>query len=148
MQMKQRQLRAERDGVGKMLPGSHRFRVSRPLAAVSIYGLIALLVTYPLLIRIDTVIVGDDSGDAYSYVWSMWRAKQVAFDRSRALGHIELINHPVGLNDPATLATVGLQAMTLSCSLLLSPAPVYGTLVLLTFILNGIAMYLVKVSRR
>jgi hypothetical protein len=111
------------------------------LFALFVYTLTALLLLYPVPFHLNSVIAGEDRGDAYQYTWSLWWAKQAVLDSDKGLAHLTLMNHPVGLEHPFMLTLIGVNLGALPFSLLLSPAAAYNSQILLSFILSGMAMY-------
>ena len=55
--------------------------------------------------------------------------------------HLTLINHPVGIEHPFMLTMTSVGLLALPFSLLLSPAAVYNSQILISFILSGMTMY-------
>jgi hypothetical protein len=123
----------------------HRF-VSRPgvrwsLVAVFLYTVTTLVMTYPVPFHLNSVIAGEERGDAYQYAWSLWWAKQAMLDPDKSLAHLTLMNHPVGVEHPFMLTMIGVSLVALPFSLLFSPAAVYNLQILISFVLSGLAMY-------
>jgi hypothetical protein len=111
------------------------------LIALFVYTATTLAMMYPVPFQLDSVIAGEERGDAYQYVWSLWWAKQAVLEPAKGLAHLTLMNHPVGIEHPFMLTLVGVNLSALPFSLLLPPAAAYNSQVLLSFILSGMAMY-------
>ncbi len=111
------------------------------LIALAVYTLTALVMMYPAPFRMDSVIIGEERGDAYRYAWTLWWAEQAAFDPSIDLVHLSLLNHPVGVELVFMLTGGAVNLQALPFSLLLPPAAAYNIQVLLSFIMAGMAMY-------
>jgi len=111
------------------------------LVALLVYTLATLVLTYPVPLRLNSVIIGEERGDAYQYAWSLWWAKQAVLNPERGLAHLSLMNHPAGIEHPLMLTMVGVSLTAVPFSLLLSPACVYNLLILLSFVLSGLTMY-------
>mgnify|MGYP001124567832 CR=1 FL=1 len=111
------------------------------LIALAVYTLTTLVMMYPVPFRLNSVIVGEEGGDAYRYAWTLWWAKQTAFNPGLDLAHLSLLNHPVGIELVFMLTGIAVNLQALPFSLLLPPAAAYNLQVLLAFILSGMAMY-------
>ena len=77
------------------------------LIALSVYTVAALVMTYPTPVRLNSVIIGEERGDAYQYAWSLWWAKQALFEPDKGLARLTLMNHPVGVEHPYMLTLIG-----------------------------------------
>ena len=120
--------------------------VSRPdvrwsLVALFVYTLTTVILTYPVPFRLNSVIIGEERGDAYQYAWSLWWARRAVLDPGKGLARLTLVNHPVGVRHPLMLSMVGVSLMALPFSLLFPPAVVYNLQILLSFVLSGLTMY-------
>jgi len=111
------------------------------LAALLVYALATLVLMYPVPFRLSSVVAGKEHGDAYQYTWSLWWARQAVLEPDKDLGYVTLMNHPAGVAHPLMLTMIGVDMLALPFSLLLSPAAVYNSQILLSFILSGMAMY-------
>jgi hypothetical protein len=111
------------------------------LVAVCVYTLATLAMTYPVPLHLNSVIIGDEGGDAYQYTWSLWWARRAMLDPGERLAHLSLMNHPAGISHPFMLTMVGVDLVALPFSLLFPPPVVYNLQVLLSFVLSGLTMY-------
>lgn len=115
--------------------------VSGSLVALAVYSLSALLITYPAWLRLDSVIAGSASGNAYESIWSLWWGKQALLDPDKTLSDVTLLNHPAGLKHPFMRARLSVMLVALPFSLFLPPATVYNIQVILVIVLSGMTMY-------
>jgi len=130
------------DRMGRLVRGFiRRPGVRWSLVALCVYALVTLFMMYPVPFRLSSVIAGEEHGDAYQYTWSLWWAKQAVLEPDKKLGYITLMNHPAGVEHPFMLTMIGVDMLALPFSLLISPAAVYNSQILLSFILSGLAMY-------
>jgi hypothetical protein len=104
------------------------------------YGLIALLITYPLVLNIATQFAGFDYGDAYENAHHLWWFGY-ALQNGEPLFFQTLLGYPNGI-DGVTLQANLLQFFPSSVFALFMPvAAAYNLQILLTLALNGWAMY-------
>lgn len=118
-----------------------RLLSAAPVAlAFAAYGLIALIVTYPLVTTLDTRLIGHPFGDATEYVSHIWWIKH-ALQTGQDPFYQGLLLYPRGL--PATwLWSLPLQSFPAWLLAFVVPLPAaFNVSALLTLALNGTAMF-------
>jgi hypothetical protein len=107
--------------------------------ATLVYTLVAILITYPLILNLSSSIVG--SGDCYEYVWVLWRVKQVVLGSGGGLAYLPWLNHPVGMYHPFMLTMLTVDLTALPLLLIFPPHIVYNLLILSGFVFCGLSAY-------
>jgi len=111
------------------------------LVALLVYTLTTFVMMYPASLHLNSRIIGEERGDAYEYTHQLWWFKQALLEPGKSQTRLTLINHPVGIEHPFMLTMTSVGLLALPFSLLLSPAAVYNSQILLSFILSGMTMY-------
>lgn len=111
------------------------------VAALLGYGLLTVVMTWPLAGQVTTAIPGD-SFDGWQNYWNLWWVKVALVDRLQNPYFTDLLYHPTGvglyfhtLNPFNGLATLPVQ---LSAGLI----PAYNTVVLISWVLAGYGVFL------
>ncbi len=115
--------------------------ITSALGAAAVYGLLTLLITHPVPLRLRSVIAGGPPFDALQYTWSLWWVKEALFTLHTNPAHITWIHHPVGAYLPFLLAIPYVYLVGLPLSLFLPPPAVYNLELLSSFPLSGLTMY-------
>ncbi|MBL7064795.1 MAG: hypothetical protein ISS49_11415 [Anaerolineae bacterium] len=110
------------------------------LMALFIYTLSALVVLYPVPFRLNSVLAGFPARDGWQYAWWLWFAKRLLLE-GRGLHDLYLLNHPVGLQHPFQWSLTYLSLVALPLEMLFSPAAAFNLMVLISFVLSGLAAY-------
>jgi hypothetical protein len=111
------------------------------LGALFVYTLTTCVMMYPVSLHPASMVVGEERGDVYEYIYQLWWAKQGVLEPDTSLINLTLMNHPVGIEHPFLLTMIGVQLLALPFSLFLSPAATYNSQILLSFVLSGMTMY-------
>lgn len=113
---------------------------------LGLYGLLSLLLTYPLLLRMNSYTVqATGQGwayDALQYIWNMWWTKEALFYYHSSPAQLSLIQYPAGVYHPFLLAVDYVGFAGLPFTILFSPTVAYNSLCLLALLLNGYTAYL------
>lgn len=113
---------------------------------LGLYGLLSLLLTYPLPLQLNShTVQATGQGwayDALQYIWNMWWTKEALFHYHTSPAGLSLIQYPAGVYHPFLLAADYVGFAGLPLTLLFSPTVAYNSLCLLALILNGYTTYL------
>jgi len=111
------------------------------IIALLVYTLLSVVVTFPLVFHLTTMISGPSpDGDNLWYVWSLWATRHAILS-----GHDPNHTHDVFALLPSVQVFVDAHVNTVIGFLLqwvTSPLGAYNLLVLLSFVLSGLTMYL------
>jgi hypothetical protein len=118
------------------------------LAVFTLHLLLAAIATYPMILNLDTALVGD--GDTVQNLWNLWHTRS-AF----AQGHLfpfytRLIYHPDGVSLAYHSLSLlnGWLGITLQNGLGLGLVSTYNWITLLTFVLSGAGVFLLLRTMR
>lgn len=113
---------------------------------LGLYGLLSLLLTYPLPLQLNShTVQATGQGwtyDALQYIWNMWWTKEALFHYHTWPAALSLIQYPAGVYHPFLLAVDYVGFAGLPFTLLFSPTVAHNSLCLLALILNGYTTYL------
>jgi hypothetical protein len=111
------------------------------LLPLFLYGLLTLVMTFPLVVYLSERIVGEPY-DATMFVWNMWWFKHALFDLHTNPFYTDYIFYPEGVN--LYFQTICLVKVFLSIPLqyLFSIIVTYNIMVFVTFVGSGITAYL------
>jgi hypothetical protein len=109
------------------------------LFAALAYTLVAIVVTYPLILSLSSSLAG--TSDSYEYNWTFWRVKQVVSGSGGDLAHLSWINHPAGLYHPFMLTMLTVDLTALPFLLIFPSHVVYNLHVLSGLALCGLSAY-------
>ncbi len=108
--------------------------------ALGVYTLAALVMTYPVVFRLNSALAGFPARDGWQYTWWLWFAKRLLLS-GRGLADLHLLNHPAGLHHPYQWSLAYLSLIAVPLESLLSPATTFNLMVLASFVLSGLAAY-------
>ena len=125
------------------LPTITRPRWRPHVLALGVYTLLALLVTYPMPLKLWRQIIANESGqvDGYLGIWNIWWTAQ-ALVRLQNPFATPLLFHPQGLDLFWQTLSLPQGLLALPLTLALGPLPAYNILILLSYILGGYFAYL------
>lgn len=118
-----------------------RTRFPFVLRVTLVYGLLTLLITYPVPLRLASHIAGGRPFDAMQYTWSFWWANKAAFGLHANPAHVTWIHHPEGVYFPFLLAIPYIYLVGLPLATVIPAPAVYNLELLSTFVLSGLAAY-------
>ena len=110
------------------------------LGVLVLYGLITLIVTYPLGFRLTTHVAGG-AGDSFEHLWSMWWGKKALLDLGTSMANVSYLYHPWGTYHPLLAVTPLIQLTELPLALLFKPVVAYNLFFLSTFVLTAMTTY-------
>lgn len=120
-----------------------------PLLLVSlIYAVLAIIVTYPVILHFGEAIAGMH-GDSFQHLWTLWWGERALFDAQTALTDVSMLYHPQQLEHPIMGITPLIQIVAAPFVALFGPIATYNLWHLLSTILAGATTYLLayEVSR-
>ncbi len=114
----------------------------RTLVWVTLYfGVMAVLMTWPLALKMGNQMVGQ-MGDNIYFVWMIGWMKKALFQLHANPFNVWFLNYPQGWNMAYTEITPAQLALAMPFSFLGGPVFAYNMALLLTFALSGVGMYL------
>lgn len=125
---------------GKRLCAENRHWIPIGIAAAT-YAVLAVVFTYPLLFRLNEVVLGWP-GDNLEYVWKMWWVKQAILDQHATPFFALQIYYPYGYNMANAELTPTHTFLALPLTALVGPVVSYNLAILGSFVLSGLGMYL------
>jgi hypothetical protein len=113
----------------------------RHIVVLSLYLLLTLVMTWPLVLNFTSAIPGDDF-DGWQNYWNLWWVKVALVERQQNPFITDLLYHPtgVGLYFHTLNPFNGLATLPVQLSFGLYPA--YNAVVLLSWVLGGYGVYL------
>jgi hypothetical protein len=110
------------------------------LGVTAVYAAITVLITWPALLHPSSAVAGGE--DALQYTWSFWWVREAAFKFHTSPSNLVLLHHPTGTQLPFLLAIPYIYLVGVPLATFLDPAVVYSLELFLSFLLSGLAMYL------
>jgi hypothetical protein len=111
------------------------------LAILSVFTLLALIVTWPLIFRLSLGVPGYSQTDQLQKVWSLWYTKEALLQLSNP-AYFATLAYPHGYFSPIRWSMLVIQVMAFPLTLLFSPFAAYNLALLLSYILTGYTGYL------
>lgn len=77
----------------------HSVRHSRilvPLVVFCLYGVISMVVTWPVILHLGDRAIGDPSNDIWNHLWGFWWVRDEVLVRHELPIQTDLLNHPAG----------------------------------------------------
>ncbi len=122
----------------------HSFPLRINLIVLTTYIILALILTYPLAVHLNTHVPGSDTWayDEYTFVWNLWLFKYSLLDLNSTPLHTDLVFFPVGMS--FVLYTYVLLNALLSIPLqpFLALSTISNLLMLASTIFSGYTTYL------
>jgi hypothetical protein len=116
------------------------------LAVLGLFCLLSLLLTYPLVRDLGSAVLGPPSpGDQFEYVYKVWWFKHALLDLHRSPFFNPEMFYPFGYNVALSETTLSNTIPALPLTVLLGEVAAYNLIVLASFILSGLGMYLLVV---
>jgi hypothetical protein len=111
------------------------------LIALVGYVLLTIIFTFPLILRLDTHVLGGPKYDNYEYVWKMWWVPHALFERGISpFFHPDVyvpFGYPLAYGEITPIHTFGMIPLTL----LFGEIAAYNVAALASFVLTGWATY-------
>lgn len=120
---------------------SHRPSARALALAVGAYALLAVILTWPAAARLGQAVMGLEARDNLQYTWLLWWTPY-AWEHGQSPAQVTLMNHPWQVEHPLLDVTLELEALAYPFQKAFGPTAAYNLLMLLSFILCGLAMYL------
>jgi hypothetical protein len=111
------------------------------LSVFVIYSLITILVTYPTSLYLTSAL---PSGlrDPYQHLWSLWWIKKALLDLHVSPANLTYLYYPTGMYHPLLWVTPYVHLLSIPLQSLLGLVGTYNVILLLSFPLSGLTMYL------
>ncbi len=133
--------RAHRVGNGRSIRN-----VAWHLAVLGFLCLLSLVLTYPLVRDLGSAVLGPPSpGDQFEYVYKVWWFKHALLDLHRSPFFNPDMFYPFGYNVALSETTLSNTIPALPLTVLLGEVAAYNLIVLASFALSGLGMYLLVV---
>lgn len=111
------------------------------IIAFILYGILTIVLTYPVAFKISTHIAGWE-GDTYWHIWDLWWFKySILYLKSNPV-FSDYNNYPAGLNLSFSTLNYLCAFLSIPLQLFLGIVTTYNIMVLSTFALSGFGMYL------
>jgi uncharacterized membrane protein len=109
--------------------------------ALLVYGLLAVVMTWPLAARLGTLVPAGVGNDVWTHQWTFWWVKKAIAEGHNPF-YTDLIFHPHGVSLTShNIAWLNIAAW-LPLQAIVGSHTAYSLLFIATFALNGFAMYL------
>ena len=106
------------------------------------FGLLAVVVTWPLSLHLSTRVIGPFYGDNLEYVWKIWWVEHALLDLGRSPLIQPDIYYPYGYPLAYGEITPSHTYLGLPITALLGPVATYNLSILVSFVLSGLVTYL------
>ncbi len=103
-----------------------------------LFGLLAILVTWPLALHLGTQVIGPFRGDNLEYVWKIWWVKHALLDLNQSPLVQPDIYYPFGYPLAYGEITPSHTYLGLPLTALLGPVATYNLFILVSFALTGL----------
>ena len=110
-------------------------------SVIFVYVVLALIFTYPLVLRLGTSTLGWP-GDNLEYVWKMWWLKNAILDVHRSPFLAPQVYYPYGMDMASGEMTLAHTFLGIPLTAAFGPTASYNIMILLSFVLSGLGMYL------
>ncbi len=111
------------------------------LAVILAYGLLTLVMTWPLAARFNRAVLGPP-GDNLEYVWKMWWFKHALLDLGVSPFFAPDVFYPFGYPVALSETTVTHTVLGLPLTVLWGEVASYNTMIVCSFVLSGYGLYL------
>ena len=106
------------------------------------YALLTALVTYPAILQMTSALAGLHNEDAHQHMWLLWWTKKALLDLQINPARLTHLYHPSQPYHPMLIVNPFVQLVALPLVLIAGPVVAYNVEFLLSFILAGVAAYL------
>jgi hypothetical protein len=111
------------------------------MSVFTIYSLISVFVTYPSLFHLTSALPGG-LRDPYQHLWSLWWTKKALLDLHGNPANLTYLYFPTGMYHPLLWVTPYVHLLSIPLQSLLGLVGTYNLVLLLSFPLSGLTMYL------
>lgn len=116
------------------------------LAVLGLFCLLSVVLTYPLVRELGSAVLGPPSpGDQFEYVYKVWWFKHALLDLNRSPFFNPDMFYPFGYNVALSETTLSNTIPALPLTVLFGEVAAYNLIVLASFALSGLGMYLLVV---
>ncbi len=129
-----------------MIPKIPAFKPARPhLAALGGYVLLALVMTYPLVLHLGSSIPGDGF-DGWQNYWNLWWVKTALLDLHQSPYFTHYLYYPAGYSLLFHTLNIFNSFLSLPVQLAWGLAASYNFVVLFSFVMGGYGAYLLALK--
>ncbi len=107
---------------------------------------LALVATFPAVVKLSNTLVGSPEGDSYEMMWLIWWLRRALLDGAFDVTEIPILFYPEGLSFPILRTQVGAQLLALPATILTSPATAFNLIMIASLALSGLTAYLLGVA--
>lgn len=115
----------------------------RHLLVIGLYSLLALVLTYPLVLHFTTHVPGD-GGDDPALAWNLWWVKYALLDLGASPFHCDYMFHPIGINLAFYTLTVLNALISIPLQVTFGLIPASNIVLLSSFVLGGYGTFLLS----
>jgi len=109
-------------------------------AAMLFFAAMALVLTWPLILHLGNLVVGDQQGDMWKHLWGFWWMREEIFDHHRLPLWTRLLNYPYGGNlffiDPLNVI------LSFPLQFTVGLIPAYNLIVIFNIFLGGLGAWI------
>ncbi len=113
----------------------------RALGVLTLYTIITLAVTWPLITHLSRAVPGYEHGDQFQKVWSLWYTAEAILHGENP-AYFSTLVYPQGYFSPIRWTMLVIPVASAPLTLLTSPTTAYNLVFLLSYITTGYAAYL------
>ncbi len=107
---------------------------------------LALVATFPAVVKLSSALVGSPEGDSYEMMWLIWWLRRALLDGAFNASEIPMLFHPEGLSFPILRTQVGAHLLALPVAILISPATAFNLIMIVSLALSGLTAYLLGLA--
>lgn len=115
--------------------------IPHSLAAVVLFGILTIIMTWPLVLQMDSAVIGW-VGDNFFFVWMVGWFQKALFVLNASPLHDPYFNYPEGYNLVYTDVPIAMVFIGLPVSILSNPTAGYNFSMLASFVLSGLGVYI------
>jgi hypothetical protein len=111
-----------------------------------VFLLLAVVATFPGVVKISSALIGAPEGDSYEMMWLIWWLERALLDDGTSATNIPILFHPEGLSFPLLRTQIGAHLLSLPAAILTSPAAAFNLIMIASLALSGLTAYWLGVA--
>ena len=131
---------------GRLRPMLRRLVNTPSLLSFCTFLLLAVVATFPAVVKISSALIGTPEGDSYEMMWLIWWLRRALFDGGLSATNIPVLLHPEGLSFPLLRTQMGAQLLSLPVAFLASPTIAFNLTMIASLALSGLTAYWLGVA--